>query len=38
MIRLRKATARQYGTMSGANYWAEREAAKRAALKMAARL
>ena len=38
MIRLRKATARQDGTMSGANYWAEREAAKRAALKMAANL
>ena len=38
MIRLRKATARQDGTMSGANYWAEREAAKRDALKMAANL
>ena len=38
MTRLRKATARQDGAMGGANYWAEREAAKRAALKMAARL
>ena len=38
MIRLRKATARQDGAMNGANYWAEREAAKRATLKMAARL